>query len=105
MTTPRETLRESEHLHEELSPNEHFPDALTPVQVEELHTKRIALFESITGRIGTLLRDAIAAKIRYEREFLLDLIAREQTQHTARAKRNKTLPSEYFVQIPLEHHL
>jgi len=69
--------------------------------VEEVSAHRKDMLRSIESDILPALRDALVAKLEYERTFLLGIVESDSKASATRKQLNKVLRSEYFVQKPL----
>ena len=78
---------------------------LTHARVEHLIARRKETLRSVSADIGAVLRDALAAKIEYENACLLQIIESDARIQDSERRRSKVLPSEYFVQKPLNDNI
>lgn len=108
MTTSHETMQIIERFGTERDQSLQIDDArvsITVQSVERLIAERKDMVRAIRSEISSAFYDAICAKIEYEKQFLLDAIDTDMKRAETHTRRNKVLPSEYFVQRHFDPHL
>ena len=104
MKNIHERLRSPERASERAAEAPCAADSLSRERVVSLSARRTESLASLKGDITLDLYDAIADKIEYERQSLLEMIEQDAKAAQDRKQRSRALASEYFSLKPLDPH-